>query len=115
MNKSWVMVLLAGVLEVIWVAGLKHAENWWMWAATLVALGVSFQVLIRSFSTLPVGTVYAVFTGIGTAGTVIVEMLVFNEPFRWIKVFFILLLLAGVVGLKAITGKPVQEGRQQAS
>lgn len=60
-------------------------------------------MLIRSSSRLPVGTVYAVFTGIGTAGTVIMEMLVFGEPFQWVKVLLILLLLIGVIGLKVVT------------
>ncbi|MBP1992857.1 DMT family transporter [Paenibacillus eucommiae] len=110
MNKNWMMVFSAGLMEVIWVSGLKHSTTWWMWLITAVVLVFSFIVLIRSFKKLPVGTVYAVFTGLGTAGTVAAEMLVFNEPFRWEKALLILILLIGVVGLKAVTHEPAKKG-----
>ncbi|AMA72812.1 MULTISPECIES: DMT family transporter [Aneurinibacillus] len=103
MNRNWILVLIAGFFEVAWVIGLKHAYNFWTWVGTIIAIYVSFDLLIRSSSRLPVGTVYAVFTGIGTAGTVIMEMLVFGEPFQWVKVLLILLLLIGVIGLKVVT------------
>ncbi len=61
-------------------------------------------------SRLPVGTVYAVFTGLGTGGTVVGEMLLFGEPFQWSKTLLIALLLAGVVGLKLVTDRDAQEG-----
>jgi paired small multidrug resistance pump len=74
---------------------------------TVLTLAISFYLIINASKHLPVGTVYAVFTGLGTAGTVVTEMLVFGEPFSWPKTLLILVLLAGVIGLKLITG---QEG-----
>jgi paired small multidrug resistance pump len=106
------MVLFAGVFEVIWVMGLKHAEHTWTWLGTAAAMYISFILLIRSSARLPVGTVYAVFTGIGTAGTVLAEMLMFGEPFRWAKILLILLLLAGVIGLKVVTIESGKEGAE---
>ena len=103
------MLLFAGVIEVIWVSGLKHSSTWWEWLITAVALGVSFMILIKVSARLPIGTVYAVFTGLGTAGTVIAEMLIFGEPANPLKLLFIATLAAGVMGLKLVT-KDVKEG-----
>ncbi|MGD8190725.1 DMT family transporter [Brevibacillus ginsengisoli] len=103
MNRNWVMILIAAFFEVLWAIGLKHSSNAWMWIGTIVAILLSFDLLIRATKKLPVGTVYAVFTGIGTMGTVLADILVFGEPFKWIKIVLILILLAGIIGLKAIT------------
>lgn len=103
MNRNWVMVFVAGLFEIVWVIGLKHSHSAWAWIITFIAILISMDLLIRASSRLPVGTTYAVFTGIGTTGTVITEMLVFGEPFKLAKLLLILLLIAGVVGLKMIT------------
>ncbi|MWV46539.1 QacE family quaternary ammonium compound efflux SMR transporter [Paenibacillus sp. HJL G12] len=103
MNRHWLFVILGGVVEVLWVSGLKHSSNVLEWILTAVAIIISFFLIIDASKHLPVGTVYAVFTGLGTAGTVVTEMLVFGEPFRWSKTLLILVLLAGVIGLKLIT------------
>lgn len=103
MNRNWAIVLLAGVFEVGWVIGLKHANNLSAWIATGIAILISMYLLLLSTRKLPVGTAYAVFTGIGTAGTVLLEMLVFHEPFRMMKVVLIIVLLIGVIGLKLVT------------
>ncbi|MFF2527401.1 DMT family transporter [Brevibacillus sp. NPDC058079] len=103
MNGNWVYILVAGFFEVLWVIGLKHSSNGWMWLGTIVAIFLSFDFLIRASKQLPLGTAYAVFTGIGTMGTVVIEILIFGEPFKWIKLLLILILLAGIVGLKVIT------------
>ncbi|GAB6991251.1 DMT family transporter [Paenibacillus pini] len=105
MNKHWLFVIIGGVVEVVWVSGLKHADHIWEWLITLVAIITSFILLIEATKKLPIGTVYAVFTGLGTAGTVIAEMLLFGEPFRWSKTILILLLLSGVIGLKMVTAE----------
>jgi paired small multidrug resistance pump len=105
MNRNWVIVIVAGLIEVLWALGLKHSTNWWSWAGTALLIYLSFVLLVKATKTLPVATVYAIFTGIGTAGTVVVEMVVFGVPFSWTKVFFILLLLSGVVGLKLVTNE----------
>jgi paired small multidrug resistance pump len=104
------MVGIAAIFEVLWVIGLKHSSRWWMWLGTMAAIYVSFDLLIRSSKKLPVGTVYAVFTGMGTAGTVIMEMALFGEPLRWMKVLLILMLLTGVVGLKIVTRVSDEKG-----
>jgi paired small multidrug resistance pump len=104
MNRDWMFVLGAGFFEILWVMGLKHSDNWLSWLGTIIAIYISTHMLIRSTNRLPVSTVYAIFTGIGTMGTVVVEILFFNEPFSWLKLLFILLLLFGVFGLKIITG-----------
>lgn len=103
MNRNWVLVILAGLIEIIWAIGLKHSSNWLSWLGTALLIYISFVLLIKVTKILPVATVYAIFTGIGTAGTVIVEMVVFGEAFSWTKVLLILLLLSGVVGLKLVT------------
>ncbi len=103
MNRNWANVIIAGIIEILWAMGLKYSNNLISWAGTFFLIYVSFVVLMKATKKLPVATVYAVFTGIGTAGTVLVEMVVFGEPFSWTKVLFILLLLSGVVGLKLVT------------
>ncbi|WP_174733205.1 DMT family transporter [Mesobacillus harenae] len=103
MNRNWAYVAIAGILEIFWAMGLKYSDNILAWAATLFLIYLSFVVLIRATKEVPVATAYAVFTGIGTAGTVVIDMIVFGEPFSWTKIFFILLLLIGVLGLKLVT------------
>jgi len=110
MNTSWIKVIVAAVFEVFWVIGLKHADGFWAWAATILSIIISFSLMIIAGRKLPVGTVYSVFVGLGTAGTVISEILFFGEPFKISKILLILLLLAGVIGLKLVTKDNVKEG-----
>ncbi|MEY8743294.1 multidrug efflux SMR transporter [Bacillales bacterium AN1005] len=110
MNRSWLYVLIGACFEVLWVMGLKHADNVLTWTGTVIAIALSFALLIRAIALkLPVGTAYAVFTGLGTTGTVIVEILVFGEQFSVIKMLLIALLLTGVIGLKMVTGDKKSE------
>ncbi|MBP1936730.1 DMT family transporter [Paenibacillus sediminis] len=103
MNRNWSYVFIGGIIEVIWVSGLKHASTWLEWLITAASIALSFWLIIEASKRLPVGTVYAVFTGLGTAGTVIAEMLFFHEPFHLTKIILIALLLTGVIGLKFVT------------
>lgn len=103
MNRNWALVIIAGIIEVFWAMGLKYSTNLISWAGTFLLIFLSFVVLIKATKKVPVATAYAVFTGIGTAGTVLVEMIFFGEPFSWAKTFFIFLLLIGVIGLKLVT------------
>ncbi|GIP34526.1 multidrug efflux SMR transporter [Paenibacillus sp. J2TS4] len=112
MNRNWTYVLIAALFEVGWVVGLKHANNILEWTGTVIAIIVSFGLLILSGKRLPVGTVYAVFTGLGTTGTVLMEFLVFGEPFKWAKVILIMVLLTGIIGLKVITKESAAEGAE---
>lgn len=107
MNRNWSIVFVAGLIEICWVIGLKHSSNTLMWIGTAVAIIISMYMLIYSTKTLPVGTAYAVFTGIGTSGTVVAEMIIFGEPVSILKILLILLLITGVVGLKMVTTKDI--------
>ncbi|GAA4715917.1 DMT family transporter [Brevibacillus fulvus] len=111
MKSDWIKVLIAAVFEVLWVIGLKHADSLWSWAGTLLAILISFYGLIAAGRRLPVGTVYATFVGLGSAGTVLSEMFFFGEPFELAKLLLILLLLIGVIGLKQVTPSAPEEGR----
>ncbi|MFB6466739.1 DMT family transporter [Cytobacillus sp. Hz8] len=110
MSINWIKVFIAALFEVIWVIGLKHADGFWTWAGTTVAIIISFMGLIMAGKKLPIGTVYAVFVGLGTAGTVISEILFFGEPFKMSKILLIILLLVGVIGLKLVTKENVKKG-----
>ncbi|MCK6255426.1 multidrug efflux SMR transporter [Fictibacillus sp. KIGAM418] len=112
MNRYWTLVIMGGILEVLWVSGLKHADSVLGWIGTGLVIVVSFFLMVPCLGKLPVGTVYAVFTGIGTAGTVLAEMLFYGEPVSWAKISLIALLLAGVMGLKAVTGEPKEKGSE---
>ncbi|KMK78179.1 DMT family transporter [Alkalihalobacillus pseudalcaliphilus] len=103
MRQEWLLLVIAAVFEVGWVMGLKHSSNGMEWLLTIIAIIISFSLLIRSGSKLPVGTAYAVFVGLGTAGTVLLDIIVFGEPFRWMVVLLIVVLLTGVLGLKMKT------------
>ncbi|OXS77992.1 DMT family transporter [Domibacillus enclensis] len=103
MNIKWLLVLVAGFFEVGWAAGLKHADSTIEWVLTVLAIAVSFGLLIYCSSQLPATTVYAAFVGLGTAGTVMLEMAVFGVPFSWAKIWLVCLLLTGIIGLKVVT------------
>lgn len=110
MNLNWLKVIIAAVFEVVWVIGLKHADNFLEWTVTVIAIIISFTVMIMAGRKLPVGTVYAVFVGLGTAGTVLSDILLFNEPLKIEKLMLVGVLLAGVMGLKLVTPDAKPEG-----
>lgn len=99
-NKAWLYVAMGGALEIIWASGFKYEQVPPL--VILIALLTSFDLIIRATKVLPVGTVYAVFAGIGTVGTVIVEA-VAEQSIHPGKIGLILLLLAFIIGLK-VTG-----------
>ncbi|MCM3025884.1 multidrug efflux SMR transporter [Bacillus safensis] len=101
---KWGNVFIAAIFEVGWVMGLKYAGSLLEWTATIVCIVVSFYLLLKATTVLPVGTLYAVFTGLGTAGTVIVGMGM-GEPVQLVKLLLIMVLLSGVLGLKLTTGE----------
>jgi paired small multidrug resistance pump len=110
LNSNWFKILIGAVFEVCWVSGLKHADNLWGWTGTVIAIIISFYLLIAATRVLPVGTVYAVFVGLGTAGTVLTEVIVFGEALQVEKLLLIGVLLIGVIGLKLITNDNTEEG-----
>jgi len=112
MNKNWIKVFIAAFLEVFWVIGLTHAYDFWTWTGTVIFIIASNYLMITAAQVLPAGTVYAIFVGLGTAGTVIADILFFGEPFKWGKILLIIILLAGVIGLKLVTSEKVEKGAE---
>ena len=100
---AWVMLGIAGIFEVVWSSFMKLSDGFTKqgWTAlTFLTMAVSFFLLARATRTLPLGTAYAVWTGLGALGSVIVGIVVFKEPATAARIFFAALLLAGIVGLK---------------
>ena len=100
---DWILLIIAGVLEIGWAVGLKHTDGFTrllptVW--TVAAMIASIVMLALALKTIPVGTGYAVWTGIGAAGTAIVGIVLFAEPATVLRLGCIALILAGVVGLK---------------
>ena len=100
---SWSYLIIAGVLEIAWAIGLKYTEGWTRLVPSLVTgalLVASFYFLSLAVRTLPIGTAYAVWTGIGTVGAAILGMVLFDEPRDIVRVICIMLIIAGIAGLK---------------
>jgi quaternary ammonium compound-resistance protein SugE len=100
---AWVYLVIAGLFEVVWAIGLKYTDGWsrlWPSLGTLAAMGVSFLFLSLAMRALPVGTAYAVWTGIGAVGTVILGIALFAEPATALRLGCVGLILAGIIGLK---------------
>lgn len=110
MNRSWIYVYLSGITEILWAIGLKYSDAWWEWVLTFTLIIMAFVLTIKASEALPVATVYVVFTGIGAVGTNLVDILVFREPASVMKIVFIVLLIAGIIGLKLVTDKPEDSG-----
>jgi paired small multidrug resistance pump len=102
-NWAWFVLLIAAGFEVGWVVGLKYASTWIETLVTIFAIFISFVLLIWTAGRLAVGTAYAVFVGLGTAGTALVDVFIFSEPINWHTLVFITTLLIGVIGLKLTT------------
>ncbi|MBM7635052.1 DMT family transporter [Geomicrobium sediminis] len=108
MNKWW-LVIIAAFFEVGWATGLKYADSFGAWTLTVIAIVISFWLLVRAATSLPTSTVYAIFVALGTVGTVAVDLLFFSAPFNLWMLVFIALLLVGVIGLKVVTGSLDEE------
>ena len=103
---AWVILVIAAVFETGWAIGLKYSEGFtrlWPTVWTLAALAVSMVLLAAAARTLPIGTAYAVWTGIGAAGTAVLGMWLFAESASAPRILCILMIVAGVVGLKLFT------------
>ena len=104
---SWLILCLAGLLEIGWAIGLKYTEGFtrfWPSVATVVSLLVSFALLGIAMRSLPVGTAYAVWVGIGAVGTAVLGMLLFGESTEPLRLVSLGLICAGIVGLKLAHG-----------
>lgn len=103
---AWTYLLIAGVFEIVFALGLKYTEGFSRFlpsVLTLAAATASLLLLSRSLTTLPVGTAYAVWTGIGAAGTAVLSMWLFNEPRDVARLLCIGLTISGIVGLRLAT------------
>lgn len=100
---NWIYLAIAGVLEIAWAIGLKYTEGWTRLVPSLITgalLIASFYFLSLAVRTLPIGTAYAVWTGIGTVGAAILGMILFDEPRDVVRILCIMLIIAGIAGLK---------------
>lgn len=103
---SWMYLLVAGLLEVVWAVGLKYTDGFTRLlpsALTIAAMAASVLMLGLALRQLPLGTAYAVWTGIGTVGTAAAGMLLLNEPAGALRLLSIALIVAGIAGLKLLT------------
>jgi|SRR6185295_14623562 len=103
---AWIWLILAGLLEVVWAIGLKYTDGFSRIlpsAVTLAAMIASVYFLALAVRTIPIGTGYAVWTGIGAVGVAILGMILFGEPKTLLRIGSILLIVGGIVGLKVVT------------
>jgi quaternary ammonium compound-resistance protein SugE len=106
---NWILLIIAGFFEVAFAACLGKAkdssgnEMYWWYVGFLVSLTISMILLVKATQTLPIGTAYAVWTGIGAIGTVLVGIFVFKDPATFWRIFFITTLIGSIIGLKAVS------------
>lgn len=100
---SWLLVFAAGIMEIFWPIGLKYSSTVIEWGGTLILIVASFALLIKAYEKLPAGTVYAVFTGMGTMGIFLIDTLWFKTPAGIPKIVFFVILVTGVIGLKLVS------------
>ena len=100
---AWIHLLIAGVLEIFWAISLKYTDGFsklWPSVTTIAGMIASFYFLAQALKTIPVGTGYAIWTGIGAAGTAIFGIILFAEPASALRLLCIALIVAGIIGLK---------------
>jgi len=103
---AWTYLFVAGLLEIVWAIGLKYTEGFskpWPTIGTVAAMILSITFLGLALKSLPVGTAYAIWTGIGAVGTVILGIILFAEPATALRLGCVGLILAGIIGLKLVT------------
>jgi len=106
MSAAWFSLLMAGMLEVAWALGLKYSDGFtrpWPSVATLVTIAASFAFLSFALKSVPFGTAYAIWTGLGAAGTLLTGIVLFGEPADAARLGCVLLIIGGIVGLKIVT------------
>lgn len=102
-NLAWLYVVLAGICEIGWAVSLKYTEGFtrlWPSLLTILCIALSMALIALALKTLPMGTVYAMWTGIGAVGTVLFGIFIFGEPATLIRLSCIGLIVAGIMGLK---------------
>ena len=107
---SWIYLFIAGLFEIGWAIGLKYTAGFtklWPSIITIIGMILSFYFLSNAVKSIPIGTAYAIWTGIGAVGTAILGILLFGESKEFVRLFFILLIIAGIVGLKVFSKVPM--------
>jgi len=110
---GWLYLFIAGLIEIAWAYGLKLSEGFTRplpSVLTVLGLAGSFVLFARAMRTIEIGTAYAVFTGIGTAGTVVIGIALLDEPVSALRLLFVGLLIAGIIGLKMVSAEPASDG-----
>lgn len=115
MHRAWFYVFLTCLFELIWVYGFNAAHTWWQWAMVIGVISMDFHILPKACETLPTGTVYAVFSGAGTIGTVLMDYFLFGKSFSVSELFFVGLIILGVIGLNLADNKDENEMMKDAA
>ena len=100
---AWINLFIAGIFEIVWAISLKYAHGFTRLTPSVITIAgmlASFYFLAQATKTLPIGTAYAVWTGIGAAGTLILGIILFQEPVTTVRLLCISLILIGIIGLK---------------
>ena len=108
MNMAWVYLILAGICEIGWAFGLKYSDGFskiGISIVTVIVMILSFVLLAQAMKSLPLGTAYGIWTGVGAAGTAILGIVFLNEPRDAVRIICILMIISGVVGLKLFSGE----------
>jgi quaternary ammonium compound-resistance protein SugE len=108
---AWIYLFIAGLFEVVWAIGLKYTNGFtklWPSVGTVIAMIISLYFLSTAVKTIPIGTGYAVWTGIGAVGTALLGIMLFGESKEFVRILCILLIVAGIVGLKIFSKLPAQ-------
>lgn len=106
---NWILLIIAGLFEIGFATCLGKSRevtgvaSWYWLGGFFVCLAISMLLLMKATETLPIGTAYAVWTGIGAVGTVLAGIFLFNEPVTFWRIFFLITLIGSIVGLKAIS------------
>ena len=103
---AWLYLFLAGLFEIAWAFGLKASDGFTRTVPTtftLLCMGASFWLLAEAMKSLPLGTSYAIWTGIGTVGAFVVGVIAFGEGLGALRVVSVVLIVAGIVGLKLVS------------
>lgn len=104
---AWLFLLIASSFEIVWAVGMKYTENFTRLIPSIITLAgmvLSVYFLNKAMKVLPIGTAYAVWTGLGAVGTVIMGIVLFNEPKDFLRLFYLTLILVGIIGLKVSSG-----------
>lgn len=105
-DMHWMYLLIAGLFEISWAVGLKYSHGFTRLLPSILTVAgmvASFYFLSLALKNLPLGTAYAIWTGIGTVGTVVLGIILFKEPVTAMRILCILLIISGITGLKVLT------------